>query len=69
MPAAQGWLKHCSVHGFRITETAPTFMRPYTVPSGGDWTIHRGGAVLLDGTDSSLVTDCTFDQVAPEIAS
>lgn len=49
------------VAGVRITSVtlqhvAPTYMHPYTVPSGGDYSVHRGGAVHLNGT-----VNCSFD--------
>ena len=32
-----------------------THMDPFIAPSGGDWTIHRGGAVHLEHVENSLV--------------
>ena len=49
--------------GFRITHTASTFLNFYEAPSLGDWTIHRGGAVFLEGTENCAVENCFFDQV------
>ena len=31
------------------------------VPSGGDWSVHRNGAVYLEGTVKATVESCTFD--------
>ena len=42
---------------------APTFMANYTVPSGGDYSAHRGGAVTLIGTENVTVDHCLFDGV------
>jgi hypothetical protein len=39
------------IRGLRVAHSAPTFMSDYEMPSGGDWSIHRGGAVFLDGTE------------------
>lgn len=39
------------VKGLTVAHSAPTFMNDYEMPSGGDWSIHRGGAVFLDGTE------------------
>ena len=55
-------VQHIRFEGFHITETAVTFMEPYEVPSGGDWSIHRGGAVFLDGAENIDIVNCTFDQ-------
>ena len=49
--------------GFRISHTASTFLNVYEAPSLGDWTIHRGGAVFLEGTKHCAVENCSFDQV------
>ena len=49
--------------GFRVAHTASTFLKLYEAPSLGDWTIHRGGAVFLEGTENCAVVNCFFDQV------
>jgi hypothetical protein len=30
------------------------------VPSGGDWSLHRDGAVLFDNVEQVAVSNCTF---------
>ncbi|HXF60172.1 MAG TPA: right-handed parallel beta-helix repeat-containing protein, partial [Caldilineaceae bacterium] len=52
-----------TLHGFRITHTASTFLEPYVVPSLSDWSIHRGGAVYLEGTRRCRIEGCFFDAV------
>jgi len=32
------------------------------VPSGGDWSIHRGGALIAENAERLWVTGCTFNQ-------
>lgn len=49
--------------GLTFTHTATTFMESYEVPSGGDWSIHRGGTVFIEGAERISIEDCTFDQV------
>ena len=49
--------------GFRFAHTASTFLEPYSVPSLSDWSIHRGGAVFLEGTRDCAIRDCFFDAV------
>ena len=44
-----------TIQGFTFSHTANTFMRNYSVPSGGDWSIHGGGAVYAEGTESLLL--------------
>ena len=38
-------------------------MQPYTVPSGGDYSIHKGAAVHMNGTLACAVQSCSFDQL------
>jgi parallel beta helix pectate lyase-like protein len=49
--------------GFRVAHTASTFLSLYEAPSLGDWTIHRGGAVFLEGTENCHIEKMFFDQV------
>ena len=44
-----------------FTQTEPTYFESYEVPSGGDWSIHRGGAVFVEGVDGFTVQKCRFD--------
>ena len=48
--------------GLTFTHTATTYMSSYEVPSGGDWSIHRGATVFVDGAERVTITECTFDQ-------
>jgi len=56
-------VRHIHVEGFRIAHTASTFFKQYEAPSRGDWTIHRGGAVLMEGAEDCGVEKCFFDAV------
>jgi parallel beta helix pectate lyase-like protein/glycosyl hydrolase family 141 len=56
-------VEHVSLHGLRITHTSTTYLKPYDVPSLSDWSIHRGGAVFVEGTRNCSVEDCWFDAV------
>ena len=44
-----------------FAHTATTFLKPYEVPSGGDWAIHRDGAVFVEGVNGFLLQNCRFD--------
>ena len=35
----------------------------WEVPSGGDWSIHRGAALLIQDASAITVEGCRFDQV------
>eukprot|EP00051_Salpingoeca_urceolata_P012843 m.160025 g.160025 ORF g.160025 m.160025 type:complete len:806 (+) comp17617_c0_seq1:93-2510(+) len=43
-----------------FTHTATTFLGSYEVPSGGDWSVHRGGALFFEGVKDLSVVDCSF---------
>jgi hypothetical protein len=51
-----------SFKGFEFTETRATFLEQYEVPSGGDWSIHRGGAFFVEGAENVTVDNCSFNQ-------
>ena len=55
-------VRNVKISGLRLAHAAPTFMSKYEVPSAGDWSIHRGGAVFIEGAEDVSVTGCLFDQ-------
>ncbi|MGJ8592759.1 MAG: right-handed parallel beta-helix repeat-containing protein [Aquaticitalea sp.] len=63
----QGSLEHPVTHitlqGFVVTQTARTFMETKEPMVRSDWTIFRGGAFMLTGTENVQIRDCEFDQV------
>jgi hypothetical protein len=36
-----------ALSGLTVTHSLTTFLGAYEVPSGGDWSMHRGGAVFV----------------------
>jgi len=54
---------HITLSGLRITHTTSTFLEPYDAPSRGDWNIHRGGAVFLEGAEHCAIERCFLDAV------
>jgi len=44
--------------GFR--DAAKTYMEQWSAPSGGDWALHRGGAVHIEGTENVTIAGCNF---------
>jgi hypothetical protein len=56
-------VQYITLSGFRIAHTASTFLSGYEAPSAGDWTIHRGGAVFLEGAEHCAIEKCFFDAV------
>jgi Right handed beta helix region len=56
-------VQNVTVKGVRLADTASTYLAAYDVPSLSDWSIHRGGTVLADGTRQCSIQDCWFDAV------
>jgi hypothetical protein len=55
-------VKFIRMQGFTFRHTARTFMETREPLLRSDWTIYRGGAVTLTGTEDIAILDCTFDQ-------
>ena len=53
-------VKNISLNGIDFTETARSFMLVKEPLLRSDWTIYRGGAVLLEGTENISITNCNF---------
>ena len=49
-----------SLSGLTFTQTAPTYMKPSTMCSGGDWSVRRDAALWLEGTAGASVEGCNF---------
>ena len=55
-------LRNFSLVGITLTETAPTFLSPHGVPSGGDWALERLGALHLEGTVDAHIDSSNFSR-------
>lgn len=53
-------ITNLSFRHLRFEKTYPTHMEGHEVPGGGDWSVHRGGALFLEGVERSSVYDCRF---------
>jgi len=51
------------IQGLVLTQTSNTYLRDYTVPSGGDWSVHRGGTMYLINTRNVTVTRNLFTEL------
>ncbi len=49
-------VRNILIQGLTLTQTSHTYLRDYTVPSGGDWSVHRGGTVYLTNTENVTIT-------------
>ena len=54
---------HIALRGVRFSHCRLTFMEKYEPLARGDWAIHRGGAVFLQGAEDCRVEDCNFEYV------
>lgn len=56
-------VRHLLFRGLTFTQAGLTFMESYEPVSRGDWAIHRGGAVFVEGAEDTVIEDCDFDHV------
>lgn len=56
-------LKHIQITGLRFTHNERSFMDTREPLLRSDWTIYRGGVLLLEGTEHCKIADCTFDGI------
>lgn len=54
-------VKNFTIQDVTLAHTEPTYLEAYEAPSLGDWSVHRGGAVFLEGTTGCAITGCHFD--------
>ena len=54
--------KDVRIQGLTLSHAKPTFMAEWEVPSAGDWSIHRGGAILVTKSEQILISSNLFDQ-------
>ena len=45
-------VKNIHIHGLTFSYTRNTYMEQFEVPSGGDWALHRGGCIFVDGAEN-----------------
>ncbi|MFT3949834.1 MAG: PDZ domain-containing protein [Agriterribacter sp.] len=56
-------LKHIQITGIRFAHNERSFMDTKEPLLRSDWTIYRGGTILLDGTESCKIADCVFEGI------
>ena len=54
-------VKNIQIKGFTFTQSTHTFMNTYEPVARGDWAIHRGGAIYLEGAENCVISDCNFE--------
>ena len=56
-------VRNIIIQGLVFTQTSNTYMRDYMVPSGGDWSIHRGGTLYLTNTQNITIRHNLFTEL------
>lgn len=56
-------VRHVNIAGLTFKHAARTFMDTKEPLLRSDWTIYRGGAVLVNGAEDCAIADCEFDQL------
>ena len=54
-------VSNITIANLTFTQTQPTYLDEYEVPSAGDYSVHRGGTVFVEGVKNFLLQNCTFD--------
>ena len=54
-------VKHITINGLEFSHSKSTFMELYEPLARGDWAIHRGGAIFLQGTENCTITNNNFE--------
>lgn len=49
-----------TISGLGFRDSAATFMSSWSAPSGGDWSLHRGGALFVEDAEYIVVRNCVF---------
>ncbi len=53
-------VKQVSINGFRFEKTYATHMDAHEVPSAGDWSITRNGAIFIEGGEDITIENNSF---------
>jgi len=59
----QSPVRFVTLHGLTFRHAVRTFMDNKEQMLRTDWTVYRGGAVFLNGTEDCRITDCVIDHV------
>ncbi|QXP66374.1 PDZ domain-containing protein [Polaribacter sp. AHE13PA] len=60
-------VKNVSITGVKFEHASRTFMEEYEPLLRSDWTIYRGGALLLDATENIIIKDCEFTNLGGNV--
>ena len=60
-------VKKVHIEGIRFEHAKRTFMEEYHQLLRSDWTIYRGGAILLNGTENCSINNCEFTNLGGNV--
>ena len=53
-------VQNIRINDITFAHSATTFLSDYEVPSGGDWTVHREAALVVEGVEGINISNCLF---------
>jgi hypothetical protein len=53
----------CNTFNLRLKQTSNIYLSDFIVPSGGDWSVHRGGTIYLRNTKNVTITHNLLTQL------
>jgi hypothetical protein len=56
-------VSNVEIIGIGFRDSAATFMSDWSSPSGGDWSLHRGGTIFLENTTDIIIRDSLFKRL------
>ena len=56
-------VKDITIQGITFRDAADITMRPWGVPSGGDWGLYRGGAIFVEGAEHVTIQHNTLTRL------
>ena len=60
-------VKNITISNIKFQHASRTFMEKYEPLLRSDWTIYRGGAIILEGTENSTIKDCEFSNLGGNV--
>eukprot|EP01060_Flectonema_neradi_P036536 TRINITY_DN7048_c0_g1_i1.p1 TRINITY_DN7048_c0_g1~~TRINITY_DN7048_c0_g1_i1.p1 ORF type:complete len:816 (+),score=150.06 TRINITY_DN7048_c0_g1_i1:63-2450(+) len=56
-------VSNANIEDVTFAHTRRTLLSQYSVPSPGDWSVHQGGAVVVQNSNSVAITGCQFNRL------
>ena len=58
--SGSGTVDNVKILGVGFRDSAYTYLDEWGIPSGGDWALHRGGALFVEGAEGLTVDKSEF---------